>query len=366
MAINPSTEFPGRITAPDANYTYGSVKNETSPGAGDGTPYILVRGNDIFGFQQALLRAASIVPNGNAETQLVSEYMQAIVELAAGRAITTDDSGVADAHVLTEQSGQQAPQSLYDGLICEFIPDNDNTGATTVDPFGLGVDDVFFQGAACVGGEILTTRKARIKYDLANARYNLELINEQAVETILGEAKIATQALVNAGANNTDIVTSLKLHSKPGLAVQEVYTQDSAVNSGSGTIAYDDNIPQNIDGDEYMTLAITPKSATNLLKIEVAANLASSVSDIPMIAALFQDSTADALAAVGQITSTSIIVSSPIPLTFWMVAGTTSATTFKLRAGTSSASTSTFNGVSTARRFGGVMASNMTITEYRV
>ena len=72
MAINPNTKYPGRITAPTLDYPYGSSKNETSPGAGDGTPYELARADDIFGFQQALLAAASITPGNNAETALVS------------------------------------------------------------------------------------------------------------------------------------------------------------------------------------------------------------------------------------------------------------------------------------------------------
>ena len=53
MAINPSALFVGRITAPDANYPLGSSKDETSPGAGDGTPYVKARADDLFGFQQA-------------------------------------------------------------------------------------------------------------------------------------------------------------------------------------------------------------------------------------------------------------------------------------------------------------------------
>lgn len=83
MALNPSTNatMAGRITAVDGNYPYGSSKDETAPAAGDGTPYFKGRADDIFGFQQALLKAAGIVPSGNAETALESEYLKAIVDL---------------------------------------------------------------------------------------------------------------------------------------------------------------------------------------------------------------------------------------------------------------------------------------------
>ena len=49
-----------------------------------------------------------------------------------------------------------------------------------------------------------------------------------------------------------------------------------------------------------------------------------------------------------------------------MTAGTTSSTTFKGRAGLSAAGTLSFNGFGGARRFGGVMASSITITEVQV
>jgi len=80
MALNPSTNgtMSGRITAPDASYPYGSSKDETSAGAGDGTPYFKARADDIFGFQQALLSEASIVPNGNAETAISSQYLDSL------------------------------------------------------------------------------------------------------------------------------------------------------------------------------------------------------------------------------------------------------------------------------------------------
>lgn len=83
MAINPSTnpEMTGRVQAPDASYPYGSAQDESSPGAGDGSPYFKARADDIFGFQQALLADAGIVPSGNADTVLDSQYMQAANQL---------------------------------------------------------------------------------------------------------------------------------------------------------------------------------------------------------------------------------------------------------------------------------------------
>lgn len=145
-------------------------------------------------------------------------------------------------------------------------------------------------------------------------------------------------------------------------AIQQVRTETGAVATGSTVIPVDDTIPQISEGVEYMTLAITPTNSANKLVIEVVAFLASSAND-NIAVALFQDATASALAAGAQVlTTTNKIVG--VKLIHVMTAGTTSATTFRVRAGLASAGTITFNGISGARIFGGVMASSIVITEY--
>jgi hypothetical protein len=147
-----------------------------------------------------------------------------------------------------------------------------------------------------------------------------------------------------------------------GAVVQVVNTQSGAVDSGSTTTPMDDTIPQNTEGNEFLTRAITPTSSSNKLVIDVTFYGAPSLQSIWMIVALFQDSTANALAAsVAWIPDASAIV--PVTFRHYMTAGTTSSTTFKVRAGGSAASTVTMNGVSAARFLGGVMASSITVTE---
>lgn len=140
-------------------------------------------------------------------------------------------------------------------------------------------------------------------------------------------------------------------------------TQTGAVATGTTILPFDDTIPQNTEGDQYMSLSYTPTSATNMLRIDVSLFGSLSV-NAEFSVALFQDSTANALAATGQ-----YMVGGPTnnyaqTLTHTMTAGTTSATTFKVRAGGAAAGTFTFNGRSSARRFGGVASSFITITEY--
>ena len=150
-----------------------------------------------------------------------------------------------------------------------------------------------------------------------------------------------------------------------GKVLQVVNYQTGAVATGTTAIPLDDTIPQNTEGDEYMTLAITPVSATSRLEIKVVAQLQTGTADNVIISALFQDTTANAI-ATSKAFATSARIEGGQTIIHNMVAGTTSATTFKFRAGGNVSATITFNGRSSGRNFGGTMASSITITEYEV
>jgi len=146
-----------------------------------------------------------------------------------------------------------------------------------------------------------------------------------------------------------------------GAVVQVVNTQTGAVATGTTTIPFDDTIPQNTEGDQYMSLAITPTNSGNILLIDIVIQISYSVAAW-VAAALFQDTTANALAAIVQyqdLAGAGMI----LHLRHKMTAGTTSPTTFKVRAGGQTAGTMTFNGQAAGRIYGGVMASSITITE---
>jgi hypothetical protein len=145
------------------------------------------------------------------------------------------------------------------------------------------------------------------------------------------------------------------------LVLQVVNLMDGAVATSTTSIPQDDTIPQNTEGTQFMTLAITPTSASSKLRIDVVVNGAGSATN-SWIVALFQDSTANALAAIHYNMAANNLAETAA-FTYFMTAGTTSSTTFKVRAGLVGAGTYTFNGQSSARLLGGVMASSITITE---
>lgn len=224
------------------------------------------------------------------------------------------------------------------------------TGEVTAGP-GSGSQAATIANDAVVTAKILN----------ANVTY-AKIQNVSATARLLGR--------VTAGAGIMEEIPLL-----PGMAfaggaltgklVGRASTQTGAVATGTTLIPVDDTIPQIGEGDEYMTLAYTPADAANILEIQVTACVSSGNTTDWKTVALFQDAVGNALAAAAHFQNG---VNEMIPITFThtMVAGGTSAITFRVRAGVRDAgATLTFNGVSAGRIFGGVMASGIIIKEFR-
>ena len=151
-----------------------------------------------------------------------------------------------------------------------------------------------------------------------------------------------------------------------GKVVQVVNTQTGAVATGTTTLPLDTSIPAKTEGDEYMTLAITPTSATNKLISSVDFCMANSHNGgNTYTVALFQDSTTDAL-ATSTFSSTSQHQRRTFSFEHYMTSGTSSSTTFKVRAGSNNSGTTTFNGGGGTGDMGGTLSSSITITEISV
>lgn len=186
--------------------------------------------------------------------------------------------------------------------------------------------------------------------------------------TTIGGVNIKSGTLTTANSVPTaalqdSSVTSAKVAT--GIVVQVVGTPFSAVATGTTLVPSDDTIPQITEGNEFMTQAITPKSATNILVIDAELFLSNSLTNPTITAALFQDATANALAAMSNLSAPIATGTVNIRVRHTMTAGTTSSTTFRLRAGADGASTTTFNGQGGGRRYGGITLSSVTITEYK-
>jgi hypothetical protein len=149
----------------------------------------------------------------------------------------------------------------------------------------------------------------------------------------------------------------------PGHYVQHAYVTTATVTNISTAIPYDDTIPQNTEGVEILSVSITPKNTNNILSIEATAWGECGSGSLVTIA-LFQDSTANALAAsgIGGVASNASLISGR--LRHEMTAGTTSATTFKIRVGPSTGNFYVNATASATRLYGGVGRCTLTVTEY--
>ena len=205
------------------------------------------------------------------------------------------DSGSANAYILTATTTYKAPTAYITGMKVRFRPGNTNTTASTVNVATLGVKSIKNRAGSAdpVANDLLAGADIDLVYDGTNFR---------------------AMVVVAAGV---------------GTIVQTVSIYDQTPTSTASNIPCDNTIPQNTEGAQLLSLAITPTSASNLLLIEFIGS--QGAADVQTVA-LFQDSTANALAA-GQGGYIFSGVSSTTHVTHRMTAGTTSATTFKIRYG---------------------------------
>ena len=131
-----------------------------------------------------------------------------------------------------------------------------------------------------------------------------------------------------AGTVGTGLLAARTDHAHPpmsGSVIQKVTKSYTTYTTATSTIPEDGTIPQNTEGTSFFDAdPFTPKLASSTLLIEFQAT---TITAGTMVAALFVDSTANALAA-GRGTP-SILVHS-------VAAGSTSARTYKIRLGTAS------------------------------
>ena len=79
--INLEQKYTPRINPGDADYPFGSIKGDSSPGAGDGTPLSSSWGNDIEGFRQAVMTEAGKTPSGQPDNAHTSQLWSAMKDI---------------------------------------------------------------------------------------------------------------------------------------------------------------------------------------------------------------------------------------------------------------------------------------------
>ncbi len=145
--------------------------------------------------------------------------------------------------------------------------------------------------------------------------------------------------------------------------MQCLTTSIATVVTCNTVIPIDDTIPQNTEGVEVLTLSITPSSSTSVLEIVFSGAVTNDIINTGSSVALFQDSTADALAARSS-SSNQFSYTSTLYLRHIMTSGTTSSTTFKIRIGPTSNNCYVNSDNAGNQLMGGVSSTRLTIKEY--
>lgn len=143
MGIRPEDLLVNFIAA-DGNYPEGSFKNSSTPTATDGSELIKEWVNDIFGFFQKLIDIAGITPSGAADTVPVSDYFKSLSNMIGVGSFAVDSGGV-NAYVINvvlTTVNSATTLTLLAGTKYFFKAVNTNTGASTLNPNGLGVTDI--------------------------------------------------------------------------------------------------------------------------------------------------------------------------------------------------------------------------------
>ena len=279
MAINLESKYPGQVEAADANYPLGGAKNETAPSSFDGTPFEKAMLNDIFGFEQALLKIADITESGNSDTaanKTSSQYAQAILMMLLSNHIF-NDIGVADAYDLETVGNNPAPASYEDNMSFQFIVGATNTGASTAEVEGLPVKAIKLNGVDVTAGELLIDERVTIVFDAGNDWFELVLSNPTIPYILIREEQAAgTDAGTSVTGSwltrvlNTEVIDS---KGKASLAANQITLE-------AGTYKCRASSPFYVSGDVQIRLRNVTGAVTLLEGTSEVTNTSTSRSEI--------------------------------------------------------------------------------------
>jgi hypothetical protein len=348
----------------------------------DGDPFVAEAVTD----QPASAFGVTLIDDATRQAALVT-----LGVLAGRRTITGADTIVASDHggIIEATSGTfslaaTAAATLGLGFWC--IVFNSGTGTVTVDPDGAELID----GAAtagmghgvsllifCTGSAFETIRLGDVSGPNGSVTDGHAAVFNGTGGKLIKTAGAAPYVVGGTDVPVTDGGTgaSTAAAARTNLAVvpARAYGEYATNTDLTTELPYDDSIPQNTEGTEIITAAITLTRADSRVRITFAgAGLAVSSADDdgrPWNAALFVDSTAGALAASasGPVTSNQFATSAGgmtvCTLVHEYAPGSVGPFTFKIRVGPGSGDTMRLNGDAAGRKFGGVCKATLVVEE---
>lgn len=137
MSNDIRTLYPGRVNPADTDNPFGSIKNESVPGANDGTPLTAEWGNDVEAFKQAVLTKAGESPNGVTDTAKNSQIFNALQKLFARKFDTVSAMQAATGLIV----GQRIRTSRFNA---DLEQDWEVTGSAPAGAFSVALADGLF------------------------------------------------------------------------------------------------------------------------------------------------------------------------------------------------------------------------------
>lgn len=180
-----------------------------------------------------------------------------------------------------------------------------------------------------------------------------------ASETVAGLVERATDAEVTAGTDTTRYITSKQLADNKGLIVNRAFQRVTTRSSVTVAIPFDDTTPQVTEGTEILSVTITPKTTTNILRVRTA--VVWGTSNIHSGMALFVNGASDAVASMPRYWYSSS--EGPLILEYEFVPASTSLQTLSVRVGASNTTALNINQAVSALVYNSTVGSWITVEE---
>lgn len=288
MALKLNERYPGRFNNPSSGYPQGSFKNRTTPSAKDGSYLEQDWANDKEGFFQSLLAAAVMEANGTADKVGESQYYDSLLSIVNNSEINWSRvkekplqsgkyDGAPDVLMFTGAFGLGSTYSNPSFLLSDMTGSQANYSglyryqSSTIGrpPFGSGFGSLLHSSVVNDGAGNYATQ---LSIDYAADEIGFRRLTGPsgwqqfrriwhdgnlgtATESAAGIANIATQAITNAGTDDTSFITAKKL----GAWFTAKFGQATTTVSGLIKIATDALIAAGTDN----TTAVTPLGLKN-------------------------------------------------------------------------------------------------------
>ncbi|TXH12697.1 MAG: hypothetical protein E6R03_12465 [Hyphomicrobiaceae bacterium] len=275
-----------------------------------------------------------------------------------------NDRTIAHANpVVADASGRFAPIYMATGLYAVTLKTSADVEIWTADDIDpaigsqAGALPVASGGTGGItAGEARTNLGAAAAADVSSLTADFNELDAIVTPSIVGGTRLGNLA-------GQDTITRAYLGTNFGTATcQVVRATSTSYTSCATALPYDDTIPQVSEGTEVFSQSITPKEATSKIEVDVDLMVGAGSSQ-QTTAALFIDGAANAVQAACVLVSASNVVER-IRFSYRYDNASTTAKTFSVRLGTP-AGNGFLNGDGSARKFGGVSVSSLTLREVK-